>query len=95
MPQEGIERREVFYSGDVQGVGFRYTARALAGRFEVMGFVRNLPDGRVELVVEGRAAEVQRFLDAVRNAMRSYIHRVEEHHRPATGEFEGFGVRFS
>ncbi len=94
MPQEGIERWEVFYSGQVQGVGFRYTARALAGRFEVSGFVRNLADGRVELVVEGRPAEVQRFLDAVGKAMRGYIRRVEENRRLATGEFEGFAVRF-
>lgn len=94
MPQEGIERREVFYSGDVQGVGFRYTARALAGRFEVTGFVRNLPDGRVELVVEGSPSEIGRFLEAIGKAMRAYIRRVEESRRPATGEFEAFEIRF-
>ncbi len=45
-------------SGRVQGVGFRYTAKGVAQRFAVTGFVRNLSDGRVELVVEGDAAEV-------------------------------------
>ncbi len=94
MQQEGIERREVLYSGDVQGVGFRYTTRSLAGRFDVSGFVRNMPDGRVELVVEGRLSEIQRFVDAVQKAMRAYIRRVEKDRRRATGEFEGFEIRF-
>ena len=47
------ERREVFYAGHVQGVGFRYTTRSIATQLPVVGLVRNLPDGRVHLVVEG------------------------------------------
>ena len=46
-------QREVYYAGNVQGVGFRYTARCAAAGLDVTGFVRNLPDGRVHLVVEG------------------------------------------
>ena len=62
------ERRRVYYSGSVQGVGFsRATCRWLARGFEVAGFVRNLSDGRVELVAEGEAVEIDRFLDAVRD----------------------------
>src|SRR6187455_864933 len=52
------ERRRVWYEGRVQGVGFRYTARGLAGGFPVSGYVRNLDDGRVELVAEGDAPVV-------------------------------------
>ena len=55
---------EVYYAGRVQGVGFRYTVRSLAARFDVTGFVRNLPDGRVHLVVEGDAGEIDAFLEA-------------------------------
>ena len=59
------ERRRILYSGRVQGVGFRFTARRLASRFAVEGFVRNLDDGRVELVAEGPAEEVLGLLDEV------------------------------
>lgn len=65
--------KHVHYNGEVQGVGFRYTARSLAEGFAVAGFVRNLPDGRVELVAEGEAAEVERYLDALGRRMSEYI----------------------
>ena len=55
--EDAAERRVVHYSGRVQGVGFRYTVRTLATRFAVTGFVRNLADGRVQLVVEGGPGE--------------------------------------
>jgi acylphosphatase len=58
----------IFYSGTVQGVGFRYTTKAVAAGFEVMGTVRNLPDGRVELIAEGARAELEAFRAAIRNA---------------------------
>jgi acylphosphatase len=76
------ERRRVHYSGRVQGVGFRYTCRSLAQNFEVSGFVRNLPDGRVELVAEGEPQEVDRFLVAIFEEMDSYIERAETASEP-------------
>lgn len=57
--------RHVFYEGRVQGVGFRYTVRYLAKGFEVLGWVRNLPDGRVELLAGGEPGEVDGFLEAI------------------------------
>ncbi|MDW7993904.1 MAG: acylphosphatase [Gemmatales bacterium] len=63
----------MWYSGHVQGVGFRYTAHRLAQRYQVAGFVRNLRDGRVELVAEGEAEQVEAFLNAVAQAMLGYI----------------------
>ncbi len=68
-----IVSRRVIYSGRVQGVGFRATARALARRAGVTGWVRNLPDRRVELVVEGEPEAVGGYLEAVREAMDGYI----------------------
>ena len=50
-------RKTVFFSGRVQGVGFRYTAKTVATGFEITGTIRNLPDGRVELVAEGRTSD--------------------------------------
>jgi acylphosphatase len=88
------QRREVYYSGRVQGVGFRYTARSIAHGFAVSGFVKNLPDGRVQVVVEGAPSEVQAFLDAIGSQMKRYIHNVQEMIAPATGRFKEFEVRF-
>jgi len=85
-------RKHAWYWGTVQGVGFRYSARSLARGAEVTGFVKNLSDGRVELVAEGEEAEVDRFLAEVAEAMRGYISRADVRVEPATGEFGGFGV---
>lgn len=65
--------KKVIYSGRVQGVGFRMTARRVAERFQVAGTVRNLANGNVELVAEGEAAEIERFLEAVSESMEGYI----------------------
>lgn len=77
-PGEVMQRecRRVYYSGRVQGVGFRFTARHVARRFEVGGSVRNLPDGRVELVAEGVREEIDAFLQAVQDALGRYIRDV-------------------
>src|SRR5688572_25939207 len=66
MKAETEKRSTVLYSGRVQGVGFRYTTRSIARKYQVSGFVRNLPDGRVELVAEGAAHELEAFLGEVR-----------------------------
>jgi acylphosphatase len=65
----------VRYSGQVQGVGFRYTCHSLAKRFAVGGYVRNLPNGEVEVLAEGEEREVQGFLDAISAQMAGYIER--------------------
>ena len=58
----------ILYSGSVQGVGFRYTARTVAAGFEITGTVRNLPDGRVELIAEGPREELEAFRAAIRDS---------------------------
>ena len=65
--------KRVTYSGRVQGVGFRYTARRLASEFPVAGYVRNLPNGEVELMAEGDEAQVTAFLNAVAENMQAYV----------------------
>ena len=84
----GEEQREVHYSGAVQGVGFRYTVRSLAARLQVTGFVRNLFDGRVQLVVEGTSAEIELLLKQIQTEMGRYISTADEQTRPATGRFK-------
>lgn len=86
-------RREVYFSGQVQGVGFRYTVMRLSANLEVTGYVRNLPDGRVQLIVEGASGEIDRLLDGIRDAKGGYIRYEAITEASATGEFCGFDVR--
>jgi acylphosphatase len=96
MPEQHTSaiRRTILFSGQVQGVGFRYTTRAVASRFTVTGHVRNLRDGRVELVAEGEPAELERFQGAVEDAMSGYIDEAAATEAPATGEFNDFTIAF-
>lgn len=86
------ERRRVFYSGRVQGVGFRFTAQRIAGGFAVTGWVRNLADGRVELLAEGERPELDAFLARLREVMADNIDFVEPFNEPATGQFHDFRI---
>jgi acylphosphatase len=88
------ERREIHFSGHVQGVGFRYTTRSIAREFDVTGFVRNLSDGRVQLVVEGRRGELDLFLEALQDRMGHYIRGQTMDSRPGLGDFVDFTIRF-
>lgn len=90
-----LDRRlQVFFSGHVQGVGFRAGTRGLARQFEVTGFVRNLKDGRVELVAEGEPDEVKAFLEALKELRKRNIGKTAENWLPATGEFEEFRIGY-
>jgi acylphosphatase len=86
------QRRTVYYSGRVQGVGFRFTARSIAQRYEVAGTVQNLDDGRVLLIAEGALAELDRFLADVSETMGRFIHDTKVATSPATGEFTTFSI---
>lgn len=83
----------VHYIGRVQGVGFRATARHLAEGFAVAGYVRNLPDGSVELVAEGESEQVDAFLGAVTRSLSRYIDRAEASEL-TPGGLQGFHVRY-
>ena len=85
-------RRTLYFSGTVQGVGFRFTAESIASRFTVTGFIRNLPDGRVELAAEGDKPELDRFQEAIQEIMSGIIQSVESHEAPATGEYLSFRI---
>lgn len=82
-----------YYTGTVQGVGFRYTTRQVAHGFEVVGLVRNLLDGRVELVAEGERSELDAFRQAIRDAGLGSLVRAEEvFWEPAQGDLRGFVI---
>jgi acylphosphatase len=88
------EQRTVWYSGWVQGVGFRYTTVAVARRYEVTGYVQNLPDGRVVIVAEGESEELDRFLADLEDRMESYIRDKEVQREAASGKFATFGIKY-
>lgn len=87
------ERRRILYSGGVQGVGFRWSAASALRELSVVGYVRNLPDGRVELVIEGEPADNDEALSRIRAAMARRIARETQEIHPATGEFQEFTIR--
>ncbi len=91
MPE--VHHETVFFSGRVQGVGFRYAALQVAKEFEVAGYVMNLPDGRVQLEAEGRADEVEAFITAVGERMHGYVRKAERSGRPRAAQFQGFQIR--
>ena len=83
----------ILYSGQVQGVGFRYTVKSLATGFEVTGAVRNLPDGRVELVAEGSAEELDAFRQAIRDeGLDHFIQDEQVDWSEAQGGLRGFEI---
>jgi acylphosphatase len=88
-----MERRTYHFSGQVQGVGFRFTTHNIAQQHNVHGYVRNLPDGRVELVMEGDEREMDDVVHSVRQRMSGYVRNVEARAAPATGEFQRFCIK--
>ena len=89
-----IERVHVLYSGDVQGVGFRFTAERIALKLGLTGFVRNLPDGGVELVSEGDRRKLEAFLEELNDDMKGYISDSDVRWEKAREDFRGFGISF-
>lgn len=88
-------RAHVLVSGHVQGVFYRDTAQRQAARHGVTGWVRNLPDGRVEAVFEGDPAMVQAMIDwCWRGSTNAYVTDVEVVDEPPTGEFRTFHIRY-
>ena len=92
MPQT-MHRRTCYFTGRVQGVGFRYTVKNVAQQYNVHGFVKNLPDGRVELVMEGPDPDMDRLVDDVSQRMNGYIKKVDSVEDPATGEVQQFAIK--
>ncbi len=84
---------QVHYAGNVQGVGFRYTVKSLAAGFDVIGTVRNLPDGRVELMAEGLADELSAFQSAIRESeLGHFIQKEAVAWQEPQGNLRGFEI---
>ncbi|MCM8758637.1 MAG: acylphosphatase [Candidatus Omnitrophica bacterium] len=90
-----MERWHIYVSGRVQGVGFRWYATSIAREFGVNGWVRNIPDGRVEIVAEGEPGNLQSFVDKMKSSYLGFnIHNIDIIKEKATGEFKEFRINF-
>ncbi|MDD5072506.1 MAG: acylphosphatase [Candidatus Omnitrophica bacterium] len=89
------KRIHVFYSGRVQGVGFRFTAEVLARRLKVNGWVSNLRDGRVEVIAEGEEPALKDLLTGIAGEMAHFIVDADVSWEHPSGEFKDFGIKFS
>ena len=89
-----LKRVEVHYAGRVHGVGFRFTTERFAAAYKVVGYVKNLADGRVELVAESEEETLKGFLEAIRQDMGHLVTKYSINWFPPTGEFKRFEVRF-
>ncbi len=87
-----LERRRILYSGHVQGVGFRWRTESALRGLPIAGYVKNLPDGRVELILEGSPADNDEAARRVRESLGRYIEAEAQDTGAGTGEFSGFGI---
>lgn len=87
------KRIHVYYSGAVQGVGFRFTAERVAVSLGLAGWVSNLPDGRVEVVCEGKENSLKEFLQKIKEVFAEYIVDSDIEWNEAANEFSGFDIR--
>ena len=88
-----VAARRFIIDGEVQGVGFRYFALRAAARHQVLGTVRNLPNGQVEVIAEGSPASLDEFKkDLATGPQFSSVTSFEEFDIPVTGRFRDFRI---
>jgi acylphosphatase len=88
-----IIRQRVVFRGRVQGVGFRYTTASIARRYPVVGFVRNLPDGSVELIAEADRLVLEQFLADIATEFAGHIRKQDVSEVPRDEPFDAFEIR--
>jgi len=88
------KRADIIFKGAVQGVGFRFTAENIANVIGLTGWVRNRPDGAVEVLCEGREEDINALISRIEKEMGHYIHSVKTDWKNATGEFKTFEITF-
>jgi len=86
--------RHVIFKGRVQGVGFRFTAHRMAHRHQLTGFVRNLPDGTVEMLAQGSARDIDDCIKDITNYFDDYIRDTEVQKVPPDPKHNDFNITF-
>jgi len=88
------KRYEVIFSGTVQGVGFRFTARNIAAKYNINGWVMNIPDDKVKLLAEGQEEDLNNFISDIRDEFKSCINDYALHKKEAINDCEDFRIKF-
>ena len=89
-----MKKIHIFYSGNVQGIGFRYRAKQLAREFKINGWVKNTDDEKVELVALGEEKILKDFLNKIDQNFSDYIDDVDLKWQESSGEFKDFSIKF-
>ena len=92
--QKQMKRTHIFYSGRVQGVGFRFTAIDIANSLNLTGWAKNLTDGRVEVICEGEEADINNFIERLEKEFSGYIRDKQISWSEATDKFKDFSIAF-
>ena len=87
-----LQQAHIFYAGKVQGIGFRYTAKSFAKELGLTGWVKNLNDGRVELVIEGDVSKLEQLQKMLMDQFGIYIVNADVRLQKAQGKFQDFSV---
>jgi acylphosphatase len=88
-----VHHATVYFTGRVQGVGFRYQSLQVSKEFDVTGYVKNLPDGRVQLEAEGQKTEVDAFIAAIEERMHGHVRKMERAASRRPAQFQGFSIQ--
>jgi acylphosphatase len=88
------KQASVYYSGRVQGVGFRFTAVEIANELGIAGWVKNLSDGRVEVMAQAEEDDVKEFLERLHKTFASCIEDEDPNWKPSSEEFKGFEIKY-
>jgi len=88
-----VKRWHIYFSGRVQGVGFRYTSREVAKRYEVSGWVKNLPNGSVEMIVEGASDQLRKYVADLSESTHGKVTDMQVTKSEPTGEFSAMEIR--
>jgi acylphosphatase len=86
--------KHIIFTGNVQGVGFRFTAHRIASRYQLTGFVRNLYDGTVEMLAQGSEQEIKNCINDINNSFTGYIRETLINEIPADPKYKDFRITF-
>lgn len=86
--------KRIIFSGQVQGVGFRFTAHRIAGRHGLTGWVRNVRDGTVEMVAQGAAEDIDECIRDIEDSFRGYVTETKTDEIPPSPQYRDFKITF-
>ena len=86
--------KQVVFKGRVQGVGFRYSTQRMASRYDLTGYVRNLPDGTVEALLQGTKPNIQACLGDVKEAFGGYLREIDSTDQPVNSRYYDFRIAY-